>query len=309
MLTANLVYNLSNHQVARYWPTAQIPKREVKEAAAEVLERATNVLRHATAGGRPHSLALTAGLDSRTLLAAVINAGLAPKTYTYGVKDNTQLDRAFSADLAKQVGLSHEEVADNTATADELAALRIAHYAAHHPGAAVALRDWYGDLKALALTANLLEIGRTFYVRSYSKPELRPDTASGMAQLHLGAMSGPVRKDKASRPEENWLGYSQERFAYWIKESQFNSVRHILDPFDQFYWEHRMSAWHGAAMLERDFYAEALIPFNCRAIFEAMLGLSVEERQAGAIQYELIRQVDPALLDLPINPEVWPPAE
>ena len=116
-LTANLVYNLSNHQVARYWPTAQIPKREVKEAAAEVLERATNVLRHATAGGRPHSLALTAGLDSRTLLAAVINAGLAPKTYTYGVKDNTQFDRAFSADLAKQVGLRHEEVADNTATA------------------------------------------------------------------------------------------------------------------------------------------------------------------------------------------------
>lgn len=62
-------------------------------------------------------------------------------------------------------------------------------------------------------------------------------------------------------------------------------------------------------MLERDFYAEALIPFNCRAVFEAMLGLSLEERQAGVIQYELIRQVDPALLDLPINPTVWPPAE
>lgn len=59
-------------------------------------------------------------------------------------------------------------------------------------------------------------------------------------------------------------------------------------------------------MNERDFYAEAFIPFNSRSIFELMLGVDTADRQNGTIFYKMIQMTAPKLLKLPINPKVWP---
>ncbi|SEO39540.1 hypothetical protein SAMN04489859_108912 [Paracoccus alcaliphilus] len=62
-----------------------------------------------------------------------------------------------------------------------------------------------------------------------------------------------------------------------------------------------MTAWHGLNMLERDFYAEAFIPFNARRIWETLLGVPFEERKSAAAFHVMIGD-DP----IPINPKEWP---
>src|SRR5699024_4956242 len=79
----------------------------------------------------------------------------------------------------------------------------------------------------------------------------------------------------------------------------------MLDPFDQFYWEHRMATWQGVAMSERDFYAEPFIPYNSRRVFEAMLGAPFASRRADEAALRMVEMVDPRLLEFPINPKTW----
>jgi len=67
-----------------------------------------------------------------------------------------------------------------------------------------------------------------------------------------------------------------------------------------------MGTWQGVAMGERDFYAETFIPFNARSIFVSMLGVPEPQRRSDATVLEMIRMVDPELLEVPINPKSWP---
>src|SRR5699024_12163104 len=89
----------------------------------------------------------------------------------------------------------------------------------------------------------------------------------------------------------------------YIHDSGFDVVAGMLDPFDQFYWEHRMPTWQGIAMGERDFYGEPFIPYNSRRVFNAMLGAPFDSRRNDEAVLRMIEMVDPRLLKLPINPK------
>lgn len=57
--------------------------------------------------GRSVGVTLTAGLDSRTILAIAMHAGVPFHTYTYGTGEVTRIDRELSAQLASYVGVGH----------------------------------------------------------------------------------------------------------------------------------------------------------------------------------------------------------
>src|SRR5699024_7863678 len=105
---------------------------------------------------------------------------------------------------------------------------------------------------------------------------------------------------------ERFKSISESAFQDYINETGFDIQAGILDPFDQFYWEHRMSTWQGYAMGERDYYATPFIPFNTRRIFESMLGVAKDDRHNDTTVYSMLRRVDPSLLEIPINPKQWP---
>jgi len=182
-----------------------------------------------------------------------------------------------------------------------------AHYAVHHRPAIEPLREWIGDTRAAAVTANLLEIGRSFYKNARKAGAPAPTTAPAMSALHLQFMGKQKKQEVQEWGEDRFTTVSRAAFADMINDTQYDSSAGLLDPFDQFYWEHRMSAWHGASMVERDFYAEPFIPFNARTIFESMLGVPGPDRDSAAVLRRLIETVDPRLFDIPINPKVWPP--
>jgi hypothetical protein len=115
----------------------------------------------------------------------------------------------------------------------------------------------------------------------------------------------PKAGREAFKSYPGWSKESEDAFRDFLKASNFNAARGILDPFDQFYWEHRMAAWHGVAMLERDFYAQAFIPFNARAIWEALLGVPYKDRVSATAFRKMVDMVNPRLMEIPINPEEW----
>ena len=126
-----------------------------------------------------------------------------------------------------------------------------------------------------------------------------------MAELYRLKMGRTVRARVDAAGRREWIDNVSNIFAEYIEDTDFVRASTRIDPYDLFYWEHRMGAWHGAAMNERDFYAEAFIPMNARSIFEAMLGIDETNRESGSVFYRMIEMIDRTLLEFPVNPKRW----
>lgn len=304
ILTPNTYYWVTANVIRRFWPVVSPAPKTVNQAAETLLESSAFALSH-MAKERQVNLTLTAGLDSRAILAIALYAGIDFKTYTYGDRKDTEIDRKIAARLADIYDLSHTEVSQKLDFEGLQERLSEGHYSMHHSGWVGSLIDHYRDPETLALLGNLLEIGRMNHGPSRQRGESPPSTASGMRHNHYILM-GKAVKDKIDRFgfDEFWR-ISIRSFQAFIDETGFDISAGLLDPFDHFYWEHRMAAWQGYAMGERDFYSIPFIPFNSRYVFETMLGVSDELRHDDQIVYKMIRMVDPALLDIPINPKKW----
>ena len=306
LLIPNTLLEVDSATVRRFWPPHALAVRTVDDVAEMALGAAVNALR-GIAKGRTVRLALTAGLDSRTMFAVALQSGISFDTYTYGIGPDTAMDRAFAADFAQRFDVTHTlppRVPVSLAIREQM---DLAHYAMHHKLAVPTLMEFFDDPSAIAVTANLLEIGRSFYTGARRAGAPSPTTAEAMFRLHSIRRGNRRWKLVEEYGVDEFEAASIAAFQSFIDDSELANVEGLLDPFDHFYWEHRMATWHGAAMVERDFYAEPFIPFNSRSIFEAMLGIPQELRDTSAVFHRMIEMVNPALLEMPINPKTWPP--
>src|SRR5699024_8793935 len=131
LLTANTYYWMTAHVVRRFWPVAPPLPLTVDEAASLALEAATTAML-SMARDRSIKIALTSGVDSRTILAVGLNAGLDFEAYTYGDARDTLRDRLFAKDLAASVNVPHVVVGRPEQSEALNEALDNAHYQAHH---------------------------------------------------------------------------------------------------------------------------------------------------------------------------------
>lgn len=305
ILTANTYLVVTTTKVHRFWPRRALAAVSVEDAATYCLSAAVAAFKNISKD-RTVKLALTAGLDSRVMLAVAMKAGADVETYTYGRASDTARDRAFAPDLAAAHGYRHSLIPTVVNSGELRESLAEAHYITLHRPVVRSLMERFGDPSAVSVSANLLEIGRAYFenYRLAGIPE--PVDAERVLRTH--------RRSMGKRTQEEIVEYGEGRFAAiagdatrgFVDDTDLESAVQFLDPFDLFYWEHRMSTWHGAGMVERDFYAEPFIPFNSRAIFETLLGVPHEDRKAAAVFYRMIEMVEPSLLDLPINPKTWP---
>lgn len=305
ILTPNTYYWMTAHVVRRFWPiVAPVPKT-VDEAAAHLLQASTIALQ-SMAKGRTVGLTLTAGLDSRAVLAVAVHSGIGFHTYTYGNDAASGVDRSLARDLAARLSLQHFPVEKKID--DKLLYERVmeSHYTSHHGGWVAALSEHFQDPNSLAVIGNLLEIGRINYGPARQAGAEAPDTADAMAALHYRVIGTDTKKKIRTYGYDRYIGSATIAFQAMIDETGYHNVVGLLDPFDQFYWEHRMAVWQGVAMGERDFYAEPFVPFNARSIFESMVGVPSTDRHSNKTVYRMIEMVDPELLELPVNPKEWP---
>lgn len=131
VLTPNTHLDLARSRLERFWPAGPVRRFHVEDAAMCLVEQAESSLR-AAAQDHDLRLALTAGLDSRVLLAFVLHTGISVETYTYGAKNDTAVDRAFAHDLAQHAGVPHSTIPNPGNWPVLRQRLARAHYLPHH---------------------------------------------------------------------------------------------------------------------------------------------------------------------------------
>lgn len=304
ILTPNTLLDLSNGTVTRFWPSKVLKRSTVETEIPAVLDAASTAIEN-LAKAHPVKLTLTAGADSRVILACALHSGIAFDAYTYGATYKTARDRALAADLCKLAGVPHTVPPGDFLEKRLRVEVGKANYTKHHWNYIQGLMEWIDNPDTVVLMGLMLEIGRG--VTAVNLPNASaPVDGRSMADLHYRTMPSKIRKKiENGAGKDEYLQFSEEAFSDWLATiSGFNTE--FLNPFVQFYWEHRMPTWLGPTMAERDFYGAPVSPFNCRMILESMLSVSFAEQESGAIPFGVIERAAPELLQLPVNPLKWP---
>jgi hypothetical protein len=307
LLTPNTLYDLTTSTVVRFWPRGPIKKLTAREAADAIIAYSATALQNVP---QDHEIALsiTAGLDSRTTLALAVHAGVPFNGYTYDRGAKTAVDCAVAHQLSKIVGFDHHVVeADKSSLSDDLRnAIHTSTFYNHHHEVIAPMRKHFLNRCTLAVTANLLEIGRFFYKGGIYDTIASVDSPVSMYEMYFAALPPRAREAVTAYGIDRYRTLAIQHFAEFLSVSEFNGAREFLHSKDQFYWEHRMGAWHAMILLERDFYADCFIPFNSRRVFEAFLGVPEKERKSAKTFNLIIKKCAPHLLGIPINPREWP---
>ena len=307
ILTPNFYLALNDMKMTRFWPLNPMPSATVAEAAKEVLVRSSIVFGKLV-DDYPVKLALTAGLDSRVSTAVGVNSGRKFGSYTYGKTRDTRIDRLVAPALAEKFEIEHKILKTRKVPEDLKKLLDQATYWDHHWSAVAPLAEWLSGVEPAIITTNILELGRRNYDPIVAKRGLpEPLGAEEMGTLFYHNYAAKrIAADVREFGIQEYRARLTEIFAEWIEDTG-GPTPDFIDPFEQYFWEFRMSSRHGPMQVERDFYGEATNVFNSHAILEQFLAVSQSEQAEAALFYRLINDVSEGLLEIPINPKEWPP--
>ena len=278
----------------RYWPAGPLAALE-PEAAIERLEILLPGMIQAAAQRFDLALSLTAGLDSRLLLAAARNIRdrISFVTVRQSKMSDHHPDVTVPARLSQHLGLPHQIVTSAaTTTPDFSSQFKHAVYLAHEhygPDAEAILRSF--SRTKVALTGSGAEVGRCAFRQALPRSDSRTITATDLSELqNMGHEPFAVR-----------------HFEKWLADAQ---PRHDIKLLDLFEWEQGHGNWLAMTQLEFDIaWREIITPYNCREVLTTLL--AVDERYRRAPDYSLfrilIKRLWPEVLSESINPkDRWP---
>jgi hypothetical protein len=250
-------------------------------------------------------VALTGGLDSRTVLACAYVAGMRPTAYTQDHEYLSPGDRLLPPLLAKRLGLSHQFI-----RRQEFDLQRQAIFDEHCMSQCVGGdRDFYsyGQWNAfpagsLILRGGGFEFGRAYYYRKIPRgfdPAL-PDAGERLHTMlyhPLNRISGPLAS--AVRKRQSFMTESLSEWLSWVA---VHPEPH-LDFRDRFYLEQRLGCWGATTEQALDLTGTVRIHIsNSHYVFSLMNLAALNEREGGANQKAAIETLTPAIASFPFNP-------
>ncbi len=241
---------------------------------------------------RPKLLALTAGADSRLVLAAAVAAGVPVDVFTRRSARMSLADRQIPPLVAEAVGLDHREILPRRRAAGR-ARLAMAHTDGHvSPGDALpfveAVRDDFVGI----------EIGGQGFGAGKMKNRHFPATIDDPAETaeliadHFG--------EPANSPNRHALG----RWLRTVTEHEVSQrPEDRVDWRDRFYLEQRTAGWQAAKEQLYDLHGHLrFFPINSARIFGLLLAIDPALRRDGSHRHALIAMADDRLLRHPFNP-------
>lgn len=290
-LLPNRYLDLRSGQDHRYWPTRPLDTVS-PEDAAEQLARLLPALIEAAARRFDLALALTAGWDSRLVLAASrgVKDGLDYMTLRQGKMADSSTDVVIASRLLARLGLSHEVVpALPTMSAEFSYRFKRSVFLAHdHYGGDAEAILGYAQRRKVVITGSGAEIGRRSY--RWEMPDIACDDVTSALLIRLQQM------DASSQ-------FAVGAFDEWLSGLGDRRGLKVLDLFE---WEQEHGNWLAMTQLEFDSgWQDIFTPYNCRDVLALML--SVEERYRWKPEHQLyadtIRRLWPEVMCEPINPE------
>lgn len=280
----NHYLDLADWKTIRHWPTQPLePTAPVEEAVtgiATLIKRNLGALISAT----PACLPLTAGWDSRMLLACAREWARLLECYTVEIGDEgAAIDCDAAARIARRFGLQHRILERADARGEDLEEwmFRISYSTG-------AFRGWQSVamLKQLpagraVLEGNIGEVGRTYrwWVPAKDSSILTPERLLELCQCPLD--EEPLARARA-----------------WFQSVPSSDPLQIQDLS---YIEQRLGCWAGVFAYAECEPGFVVFPMCHRDIIEQMLRLPVDYRRAGQLPRDIIAREWPALLEWPIN--------
>lgn len=291
-LLPNHHLDVASREVTRFWPDARVVRVDRSEAVATCGSMLTGTVA-AAAGRYPLALAITSGMDSRILLAAL--RGHADRLSLYTLKkvnlNARSGDLRVPRKMLRRVGLTRKVIpVDPAAEGEVVDVLRSTFHPPHasvlRSVAALSADPPIADGEWVTVNGNVCEIARGSYL---SRP---PGTGFPSPQQlsEVAGMGGSA--------------YAEEQFGLWCEGAAAAVDASGIDPWDLFYWEQKMGGWLAGVRAEFDIVEEGVSPYNSRSLIECMLGVDPKLRCPPDYLFfrDLIDDLWPELLRYPINP-------
>jgi hypothetical protein len=233
------------------------------------------------------ALGLTAGWDSRVLLAAARDNTDSMTFYTERsaqmAKDHN--DVVIPGKLARRLGLNHVEILVPDSATDEFIKQFNAHSWRPHPKFAAGAQADFEQFRqsCVAVVGNISEVARLPYRNQQPKEPL-----DGSVLAQLVGMGG---QEYANLALEEWLPAESDLAGYKV--------------LDLFYWEQRVGRWLAGSFIEYDFtWKDLFAPFNIRSLICDLLACEEQYRSLAAphLYLEMMESLWPEVLQEPINP-------
>jgi hypothetical protein len=248
---------------------------------------------------RERFVTLTAGVDTRTILAAAKASKLDVETCTTKHPHTPSKDVVLPPRLAASVGLRHRFFGLRTLDPAEIAARRaiIAEHldgATFHPTSrsfAEGSDDFWHDSGRTIATGHVFGVAKCYFWETFAK--------AGLAEKHPSA-DQVLRAFFPHQPEP--LPFWREAIGTWL-ESLSDPVPLQLDWRDRFYLDQRLGGWNSQVQRLPDLLdCEFFYPGNCLWVFRLLFRDAPERRQEAQAQRRAIKLLAPPLMEFPINP-------
>lgn len=289
-LLPNTKIDIRRNTVDRYYPRKNVEKKTVLQAyniIRDIFNRQYSILKN-----KYNILfSLTAGWDSRFTIS-VLNDIENAKFFTYKTYSAHNRDVVIASEIASRVGLSHQildcskyNLEDDYNDFEEVIAKNT-----HINHSRKISYVYFKELTKgnyLHIRSNLSEIGRLFHgpFRDYSLNEL--------SLYFIWASNN--RDYGVSLVARNCFRN------YFLKNKVYDCYDY--NPYDLFYWEHRMGKWIAGVLNESDPAFNTIQFFNCRIVLDALLGVSEDDRRNDAVyQFAINDRGREELKNLPLNP-------
>lgn len=290
LLTPNTFFNIETKEVKRFFPRKPLEIRQPKEVARFVSDMVKKQLKLLSDVKENFLFSLTAGIDSRATLSLTKEFVNKMQYFTYykisqkypnGVK-SLEIDRKVVGDIANNLNLKHtfvplEEDNNNDEYYEFINIMKNNTIRSH----SFRLAKFYYDKlphETLHIRSNILEIGRFFYRNKLMLPK----------ELDINALL-LCYSPKAENDQE--ILHLLDNYCRVVEMKNIYNY----DPYDIFYWEYRMGAWHSQLLLESDIAHDTFIPFNSRKILELLLSVNDAAKKNNTVFNEIINNNWPIL--------------
>jgi hypothetical protein len=264
------------------------PGRSLETALQEVTARLVTPLQRLAQRHGSLWLGLTAGYDSRLMLALARHAGIDVRPFTRIAARMSDADRVLPPLLARRAGFAHELIRGGGRRSRE-------QLVAEHSGGHVSSGD----------AEPLLE-GARDRLRGVSVGGHGFAVASGFGGLRsLPPTIGDPRKaaericDHFGEPADSSAALGLAEWLEWADETP----QEHLDWRDRFFLEQRQAGWLSAKEQVYDLLPlRRFFALNAASTHALLLSIPESQRLDSRVQRELIRRLAPDLDELPYNP-------
>jgi hypothetical protein len=267
------------------------PGRDFDTTLELIRSNLSTALRRVLETGEPAWLGLTAGFDSRVLLALAHSDGLPVRPFTSVTHETSMADEVLPPVLAFSCGYAHEMLQASRRRLPDRRTIVASHTAGHLSGGDTGkiLSGVRDRLEGVSIHGQGFEISSGFWSRlreldtSIGSPRR---TAASVARL----FSEP-RRSSATAAVCEWLE--------WCLETPHEH----LDWRDRFVLEQRVAGWQSSIEQLHDLGGlERFSAINCARNHALLLGLPEPLRLGSVVQRALIEQVAPHLMAHSFNP-------